>query len=197
MQERQRHHRFALVVTPPRPVEVLIEDAYLRWLGTSKPNMGFHITIVGPFLWKGELDENVLRQVGLICAAWQPFRVCIHGLDAFRDPDRNAVYIPVHNAGSLMSLHDSLQTVLSPVIVLQRELPEGRYLPHITLGLGLTDRELERVLKDAHEYDLQESFEVEEIHLTEERPSAPWRRIRSFPLSRSLEAASANVNSYD
>lgn len=197
MEERQRHYRFALVVTPPRRVEVLIEDAYLRWLGTSKPNMGYHITVVGPFLWLDELDERVMQQVAMICAAWQPFSVSIQGLDAFRDPDRNAVYIPVHNAGGLMALHDTLQTILAPVIVLQRELPQGRYLPHITLGLGLTDKELVRVLEGAQELALQESFVVEELHLVEERPSAPWRRIQSFSLKRSLEAEANDRAPYD
>jgi hypothetical protein len=38
---------------------------------------------------------------------------------------------------------------------------------------------------------------VDAIHLAEERPSAPWRRIRTFPLSRSLEAERPEPNAYE
>lgn len=184
MERRLEHPRYALVVPLPRALEVRIEDLFLGLLGTSKPTMGYHITIVGPFVWAGEPDERLLDRIGEICANWRPFTVRLQGLSAFRSPDGHAVYIPVHNAAELLALHRVLQVTLQGAIAPERELPEEGYLPHVTLGLGLTDSELQRVLAGSQERELDEQLSVQEIHLVEERPSAPWRRIRTFPLDQ-------------
>lgn len=184
MGERLEHPRYALVAPVPRAVEVRIEDAFLGLLGTSKPIMGYHITLVGPFVWAAEPDERGLEQVAQVCAAWPPFAVRLRGLRAFRAPNANAVYIPVLEAESLVRLHERLQAILEPSIVLQRELPDEGYLPHVTLGLGLTDSELQRVMAGSGDRVLDETITIEELYLVEERPSAPWRRVRALPLFR-------------
>ncbi len=197
MEGRREHPRYALVAPLPRALEVRIEDLFLGLLGTSKPIMGYHITLVGPFMWLAEPDEARLGRVSELCATWPPFAVRLWGLSAFRAANSNAVYIPAHEAEDLIELHRVLGAILDPAIALQRELPEQGYLPHVTLGLGLMDSELERVMADAQERGLDERFMVDEIHLIEERPSAPWRRIRAFPMERPTPSLSAAIQAHE
>lgn len=188
--------RYALVAPLPRAVEVRIEDAFLGLLGASKPIMGYHVTLVGPFVWAGEPDEHRLRRVAETCAAWPPLAVRIHGLSAFRATNRNALYIPVLESESLEALHRALKTILEPAMIQERPSLQGDYVPHITLGLGLTDSELERVMAGWQERVLDERFLVDSVHLLEEPPSAPWRSIRAWLLSTPHAPQGATTGTY-
>jgi 2'-5' RNA ligase len=184
LERRLEHPRYALVAPLPRTLEVRIEDLFLGLLGTSKPIMGYHITVVGPFAWVDEPDESRLARIGEICAGWPAFAVRLQGLGAFRSPESNAIYIPVRKAEQIAALHRVLQITLRGAIMPDRELPQEGYLPHITLGLGLTDGELERVMAGVQERKLDERLLVQEIRLVEEGPSAPWRCIQTFALDQ-------------
>ncbi len=197
MEERREHPRYALVAPLPRGLEVRIEDLFLGLLGTSKPIMGYHITLVGPFVWQAEPREPYLERIAQVCAGWQPFSVRLNGLSAFRTANRNAVYIPAQEADDLAALQRELQALLVPAITLQHEFPQETYQPHVTLGLGLTDSELRRVMAGSQERELDERFIVDEIYLVEERPSAPWRCIRTFSLERPQPRLLTTIEAYE
>ncbi len=197
MESSHQLPRYALVVPLSRALEIRIEDLFLGLPGTSKPIMGFHITVVGPFTWTNGPDEALLAKIAEICATWPPFTVRLRGLSAFRSPNDNAVYIPVEKDAQLQELHRVLQMTLGPAISLQRELPQEGYQPHVTLGLGLTDSELERVMADAQGRKLDACLLVDEIQLAEEQPGAPWRRIRAFALNKAKPQQDAEVRLYE
>lgn len=174
--------RYVLVAPVPRSLEVRIEDAFLSLIGTSRPIAGFHISLLGPFLWDGPPQEGVFTQVEALCQNWPPFEVSIGGLDAFPGEESTAVYITIVDQEPLRRLHRAVHALFRPYIVLQREFPPEGYLPHITLGLGLNAAERDRILAGGNGEQMAATFPVTEVRLLEEQPNVPWRSTRVFPL---------------
>ena len=180
--------RYALVIRIPREIEVQIEDTFLTLVGITRPIMGFHITLVGPFLWKGDANSAVLDQLAQSVQNYEPFQVTIGGSGAFVGEDANAVYIAVEQSPALRELQARAHWLLRPHIVLQREIPPEEYIPHVTLGLGLTPEERDRALVALADRPITATLEVAELHLVEETAQSPWRAVRSFPLAGQLPA---------
>ncbi len=194
MEDRLDRARYALIVRLPRRIEVAIEDMYLNLLGTSKPSMGYHITLVGPFLWNSEPEDEALREVARICERRHPFTVRLTTLRAFHGEDANAVYLQVSECEPLVALHTALLDMLRPNIMLQRELPEQGYVPHVTLGLGLTDAELEKVMQTSYDRTFDDRFTISEIHLVEQEPRLPWRHSLTFLLEGQTDVSAQEVH---
>lgn len=179
--------RYVLIAPLPRPIEVRIEDTFLGLGGTTKPFMGYHITLLGPFHLAEGFSRDDLGEIEGICRRWRPFEVRIDGLDAFREEDNNTVYLGVSSEG-LIALHDALAKALVAKIVYQH--PKAAtwnlesYRPHVTLGLGLKDEELALVLRDGASRRLEATFEVSALHLMEQEANQPWERVATFPLGR-------------
>ncbi|MBM3189527.1 MAG: 2'-5' RNA ligase family protein [Chloroflexi bacterium] len=174
--------RYAVIVRLPERVEALIEAAFVDAPGMTRPTMGYHITMVGPFFVAlgvavGEIEEATAA----VCAAWQPFRVHIAGLGAFRRPDNNVVYLGVPAADELTALHQRLTQAIEGRIVPQYQWCDEDgfvcYQPHVTLGLGLTDAELIAALQTEAHTGLKATFTVASLQLTEQQPGGPWRCV--------------------
>lgn len=175
--------RYALVIRIPRAIEVQIEDTFLTLVGITRPIMGFHITLVGPFLWKGDADNSVLDRLAQNVQDYEPFQVTIGGSGAFIGEDANAVYIAVEQSPPLRELQARAHALLHPHITLQREISPEEYIPHVTLGLGLTPEERDRALTALSRQPITATLPVVELHLVEEKPQSPWRLIHTFPLA--------------
>lgn len=178
--------RYALVVRLPREVEVRIEDTYLGLVGITKPTMGFHITLVGPFHLPEGAGMEALSGVADVCARWQPFRVRVYGLGTFEVEENNVVYLHVAEAQRIMALHDDLLEETAACVVHQneqyREWNVESYYPHVTLGLGLSDQELSILLHDAANRVLDETFEISRIWIAAQPPHGSWHYVASYTL---------------
>ena len=186
MSEAAQRTRYVLLVRVPREIEVRIEDAFLTLVGTTRPLMGYHITLLGPFYLPSGVDYHALKGIEQVCQNWPPFYVRLDGLGAFRSKDNNAIYIRLLEATELVALHNALWAVLQNQIILQNEQTfrwnTQNYEPHITLGLGLLDEELEQLLHLGEERSLEESFLVQEIWLAGQASDGPWQYLLRYPL---------------
>lgn len=189
--------RYVLVVRVPRPVEVRIEDVYLHLAGATKPVMGFHITILGPFLFASGALPEFVASVTAVCRSWAPFSVSLSGLEAFREQDDNTIYLQIVDPQPLIALHDDLLAVVADLIVPQDERCHEWYItcyhPHVTLGLGLSDKELEAFLRAGETRHLKESFEVSSLWLAEQAPYGPWQYLTEFPFGSSAGSSESGL----
>ncbi|NLG49806.1 MAG: 2'-5' RNA ligase family protein [Chloroflexi bacterium] len=178
--------RYALIIRLPREVEVRIEDTYLGLVGITKPTMGFHITLLGPFYLSEGVSIESLCGVADVCARWQPFRVRVYGLGTFEVQEDNIVYLHVADSERVMALHDDLLEAASACVTYQSEQYEewnvDSYYPHVTLGLGLSDQELSNFLRDAANRVLDETFEVSRIWIAAQPPSGSWHYVATYTL---------------
>jgi 2'-5' RNA ligase len=191
LEDNHGRTRYVLVVRLPRSVEVLIEDVFLGLAGATKPTMGYHITVLGPFYLDEKVDYRFLTPVQQVCVRWQPFEVDISTVSFFEAPDDNAVYLRVLDGDGLIELHDDLLSAVGKIATMQneriREWNETLYAPHVTLALKLSDKELPQFLRKAASQDLHASFMVHEIWLCRQEPHAPWQYVAHFLLGTDEE----------
>ncbi len=175
--------RYALVVLLPRVIEAQIEDAFLSLVGITRPIMGFHITLVGPFQWLHATPQHALDRLARLCRHTRPFEVTVAGLGAFVSEESSAVYLRVAPNRALCRLQARALRLLRPHILLQQDASAEDYVPHVTLGLGLTPEERDRALASMADERFGAIFTVTEVHLVKEELSSPWRPIMTFPLA--------------
>jgi len=115
--------------------------------------------------------------------------VRVAGLDVFRSENDNVIYLKIANPDPLVTLHAALTRATQGLIVLQRDRCEEDqeieecYIPHITLGLGLSDEQLEQFLHSANATrELEAFFDVTSIWLASEALPRPWQYVTEYPL---------------
>ena len=184
MENRAGRTRYALVIRVPHETGIAIEDRFLALAGISKPSMGYHITLVGPFFLGEGQDVGVFEALAVVCERAFPVGVEVNGLGVFSGRD-HTVYLPVVENEDLLRLHRALLTYLRPHIVQQYdrcESDENQFLAHITLGLGLSDKELEAFCQDNGQPAFRTAFSRRAVWLAEQRPNTPWRYRDQYAL---------------
>ena len=186
VEETLEQPRYVLVIRIPRRVEIVIEDIFLELVGTTKAAIGYHITLAGSFILPDGADHHGLSFFESACHTYSPITVRLAGLGSFRAPGSSVVFLRVADAEAMVDLHRQIVRDLNGRIAYANERAarwnaEG-YLPHVTLGLGLTDRELAAFLENGDRRVLDETFRAEEIWLAEQQPDEPWRYVSSYQL---------------
>jgi 2'-5' RNA ligase len=182
--------RYAVIVRLPRAIEVRIEDAYLSMLGTTRPIMGYHITLLGPFYIVDHCEAITTERVQAVCRRSTPFTIRLQGLGTFAEQDNNVVYVRIADPSPLAALHNALLRATEDVIVAQneryREWTAERYMPHVTVGLGMTDNELSEFLRGSFRFEIDATLEVTRLWLVEQRPNGPWQYVGEYPLGEQI-----------
>jgi len=185
--------RYAVIVRLPRAIEVHIEDAYLSMLGTTRPIMGYHVTLLGPFYIRDQCEELVLQRVREVCGHTEPFAIRLQGLGAFTEQDNNVVYVRIADPTRLAALHKALlgetENLITPQNERYWEWTAERYMPHVTVGLGMTDDELAEFLRSSSRFEIDATLEVRHVWLVEQHPSGPWQYVAEFSLGDDVEQA--------
>jgi 2'-5' RNA ligase len=170
----------------PRRVEVLIEDAFLRLAGSTRPAVGYHVTLWGPFaLAEGVEGADLVAAVAAVGARWQPLRIHLEGLGAFRKANDNVVYLRLREPAELAALHHALLDALAGTIAVDERSASwtgAKYSPHVTLGLGLSDATTDEFLRSAAVRAFAAEFEAFAIWLVGQQPSGPWELLAGLPL---------------
>lgn len=190
----ERRVRYVLLARLPREVEVRIEDAYLNPAGASRPLMGYHISLLGPFFLPDKTRALALNSIAEVCRSHSPLAVRVAGLDVFRAENDNVVFIKIVNPEPLIALHADLTRATEGRIILQRDRCEDDqeieecYTPHVTLGLGLSDEQLEHFMHSAAATrTLDATFEVASLWLADEAPPRPWQYVEEYALGKTSE----------
>jgi 2'-5' RNA ligase len=182
--------RYVLVIRVPREVEICLEDRFLGLLGTTKPVMGYHITLVGSFFVPGDVAPDSLTGIHDVCRRWRPFHVEMNGLGSFAAAGGATVFMHVLPQSPLPELQRELVTILAPQIeyVSQavRDWNVAHYRPHVTLGLGLDASEYEALQRAAADGACRAEFEATVISLAAKEPNGPWQHVATFPLGLSV-----------
>ena len=185
----ERRIRYVALARLPREVEVRIEDVYLNPAGASRPLMGYHISLLGPFFLPEATQESALANIAEVCRRYAPLSVRVGSLDVFRSENNNVIYLRIVNPDPLVTLHAALTRATQGLIVLQRDRCEEDqeieecYTPHVTLGLGLSDEQLEQFLHSAGATrELEAFFDVTSIWLASEALPRPWQYVTEYPL---------------
>ncbi len=164
---------------PAYSVLIMLPDAlqkqFERWTdeteGASWPAYGGHVTLLPSF--RSELmPETVAERVAAVCRAHDPFSLQLTKPLAVADRTRQdyyAVFLAAEEDvatgyATAAALREDLDQALAPVKRdLLPEVSSRPFLPHITLALGLSEREAGRVVRACVESGLTAEFAVEEV----------------------------------
>jgi len=178
--------RYAVVIRLPREVEVQIEDTYLSVLGATKPSMGYHLTLLGPYCLAPNAPSPFLPSLARVCRNAEPITVHLRGLGAYRTENNSAVYLRVVDAAPVIELHKRLLEATARQILAENEQLHvwtvEKYDPHVTLGLGMSDTELEEFMRLGERRDLEVAFEAQTIWLVAQASNGPWEYVAEYPL---------------
>jgi len=189
VENRSTETRYLLLIRLPREAEVAIEDRFLGLAGVTKPAMGYHITLAGPF-FVDEAERAGPLQDGLeqLARALRPFRVEVAGLDAFSGEGHTA-YLGVAPSRALDELWSTLRRYLESQIDCQYDHYQAgdAFRPHVTLGIGLSDDELRGITVAHSDAPLALSFLISEVWLALQEPNGPWEFLSAIPLGRQAD----------
>ena len=181
--------RYVLVIQLPRSTELRIEDAFLGHIGVTRPAMGYHVTLLGPFcLIKGSA-EVLSALIDQICHTMPSFDLQLAGVKAFSSADNHIAYLQVGSIEPLLYLRDRLLADLLSQDILVDPCPQidtDVYLPHVTLSLELTYDELALLTESSSVRDFSATFTVNALALVAEQIGAPWRVEKVFPLGNGM-----------
>jgi 2'-5' RNA ligase len=173
-----------------------IDRRFERWTkkmpGTSWPAWGGHVTLIPNFALRGSVEE-VRAAITAVCVHEEPFLVRLAEPVAIQDmtrPDYHAVFLLVDEDDGeterLRQLRMALLADLAPLREdLRPELLEQRFMPHVTLALGLGESEAARLVKAIRADPLIAEFMVEVVWLVVRTPNEGGRVERiPVPLGR-------------
>ncbi len=186
-------------------VQILLPAAlqrqFERWTdeteGASWPAQGGHVTLLPPF-HTALTREDVLENVADVCRRTKTFTLCLDVPKAVLDltrPDYFAVFLSAAEEWETgFAEAATLRSALADYVAAQRndvlpELSAAPFLPHITLALGVSEREARRVARACVMSALEAKFVVEAVTLLEtprdKGAGKPWQADVS--LARSIE----------
>jgi len=149
-----------------------------RWAGetpgTSWPSSGGHVTLLPRFRTLLPL-KAVSDYIAAVCRKHEPFTLRLNVPLAVADRTRQDYFAVFLAAGedaesgraAATALRDDLAAALGQYREdLLPEVSERPYLPHITLALGLSEREASRIVRICMTAGLAAEFAVETVTLT-------------------------------
>ena len=176
-------------------VMILLPEAlqreFERWTdqteGTSWPVNGGHVTLLPPFQ-TALTPDAVVERVTAVCRAKDPFVLRLTMPMAVPDRTRQdyfAVFLAVAEGAETgraeaSALHDDLDRALASYKHdLLPEVSSRPFLPHVTLALGLSEREAGRVVRACAESSLAAEFSVDVVTVfaapDAETTERPWQ----------------------
>ena len=186
MADSAHRTRYVVLARLPRQLEVRIEDTFLTRAGATKPTMGYHVTLAGPFWLADDAGPESMACLAELTMAIDRMTVRVSGLGAFEAPDDNTVYLHVQYSPALWDLRDQIVEAVAPCAEFAsaqvRVWNYGAYHPHVTLGITVSDRELAEFWNQTDRSDAALSFDVSSVWLAEQVHNGPWQHVAEYPL---------------
>jgi 2'-5' RNA ligase len=178
--------RYGLGYLLPRQVQQRIEDTYLHWQGITRPSMGYHITVLGPFVITEEHTQDDLEVFAGLCLSQEAFSITLGKPGIFQNATTQVAYLGLNNPRPMRMLHGVILEGVRGIVAAPS--PEyhlwtvEQYVPHVTLGIGLDEDAARDFLDFAHSQPLKIRCQVQELCLFKQLGNSAWQQIARYPL---------------
>lgn len=191
--------RYALVYVLPHEAQSRIEDTYLHWQGITRPPMGYHVTVLGPFVIIDGHNQDDLAVVTSLCLKQPSFRLVLGEPGVFQNAANQVAYLALHNPEPMRALHEVLLEGTRDIVAAPS--PEyhlwtvEQYIPHVTLGIGLGENAVAEFLSFAQRYPLKLRCQVQDLRLLKQLGGGVWQQLARFPLKGKCTSITARGRS--
>jgi len=144
-----------------------------------------HITLRVPFTCQDA--RSLIEPLERVAREKLPVKVTAKGLGTFKGTGKNVLYVHVERTPELLELHKAVVEALdgvNEVLPYAADHQMDNWVPHITIAEGMSEEQLECLMKEFEGYDPNEQWESNEILLVRsqqaEDGSILWTTTRSF-----------------
>ncbi len=182
-----RPERILFAVRLERKTEVLIEDSFLTIVGTTRPAMGYHISVLGPAIiaHQDAFDQGIQRASTLL-KDYLPLYTVLNTIGTFRDGDISTPYLGIADPSPYIALHNDLLETFAEAVTPESEQFRAwtidQYMPHVTLGLGLSEAEMREFTQRTQSIKLNVGFISSTLSLLRQRQGSVWENDLELPL---------------
>lgn len=167
--------KLGIVIFPPKDVQDVANDFRKRY----DPNYALlspHITIKEAFEATQDQIPGIVSELRKIARDFQPFSLEITKMSNFY-PTNNVIYFAIQDHPTLTKLHEGIHT---PEILQHNK--KFSFVPHITIGQGMSDDELHDVYSRIKMKPINFQFEVDRFHLLYQLDNLTWSVQQTFNL---------------
>jgi len=160
-----------ILLKPNKGVED-IRRKYVPNFGRFKP----HLTLVYTFedISQKQLNEHIKNSIKNI----KPFEITLEGLK--KSAKEYYLYLLVKKGkGEIVQLYKTLNTGILKYFK-NKDMP--RYIPHISLGVFKTKKQIDRAIKEIEKEDLKINYFINEIQLLTLKKDYSIKNIKRFKL---------------
>lgn len=126
--------------------------------------------------------NSLVQELTIFAASVAPFRLLFPNIGIFSQSER-VVYLGVAVTAQLLDVHTAFHKIFKKYTKEQYEYyTVGRWVPHCTLALGLSEHQIAETVTVCRQIDLPASTEVKEIGLVEVFPMG-CQTLYSFDLN--------------
>jgi 2'-5' RNA ligase len=178
--------RYALVFVLPRDVQLRIEDTYLHWQGITRPSMGYHVSVLGPFVIAVGHSQDDLAVIADVCLKQPSFHLLLGEPGVFQNTGNEVAYLALYNPEPMRLLHKMLLESTREIVAAPS--PEyhlwtvEQYVPHVTLGIGLNREMAAEFLLYARRHPCTLRCHVQELSLLKQLGGSVWQQLAQFAL---------------
>ncbi|MHB1355362.1 MAG: 2'-5' RNA ligase family protein [Anaerolineae bacterium] len=180
------NERYALVYLLPRKVQLQIEDTYLHWQGITRPPMGYHVSVLGPFMVVEGHTQDDLGVIADLCLKQPSFHLLLGEPGVFRNAASQVAYLALYNPDPMRMLHGAMLEGTQSIVAAPS--PEyhlwtiEQYVPHVTLGISLNEETAAEFLLYARSHPCSLRCQVNELSLLKQQGSGIWQHLNTFTL---------------
>ncbi|HWO98447.1 MAG TPA: YjcG family protein [Bacillus sp. (in: firmicutes)] len=164
--------KYGVVIFPSKPLQDAA-NAYRKRYDTHYALIAPHLTVKETFEASESEIKEIVQELERVAKATEPFNLNVTKVSSF-SPVNNVLYFKVEKNKALEELYDRLHTG-----GLSQESPYA-FVPHITIGQGLSDDEHLDVYSQLKLVDVSHSELVDRFHLMYQLENDTWTVYETF-----------------
>lgn len=135
-----------------------------------------HVTLVNPFVSTEDEIKGSIQKLHKVALDLSPFALDVYKAKTFH-PAANKIYLAIKRDEQLLNLHSKLNAD----VFFNDEKTES-FVPHITIGQNLSNREHSDIVGQLTMMDVSHSEVVDRFHLLYQLYNEQWTTYETFHL---------------
>lgn len=167
---------FGIAIFPSKKLQDVI-NSYRKRYDSHYALIPPHLTLKSTFTASEEKIQAISLELAEIAAKHDPFPLKVLKASTFQ-PVNNVIYLKVDPSSELINLHEDLHTDF-----LGKE-KEYKFVPHITLGQNLSDKEHSDVFGQLSMMNFNHEELVDRFHLLYQLENGSWTVYETYRLGK-------------
>lgn len=168
--------KYGIVIFPSKKLQDLA-NSYRKRYDPHYNLVPPHLTLAGPFEVTEKIAERIAGHLRKVAGKFSPFQINIPKFSAFK-PVKNVICMKVEPTKEILGLRNEICSLIP------RIKDDNSFIPHITIGQGLSDDEHSDIYGSLKMQTLNHQEEINCFHLLQEQEDEKWTVYETFQLGK-------------